>query len=505
MWCFRSLPSLVTSTLAIMRPSSGALRIQPLAPARSTLVRLTPRRLTAGTWAVGALVTAVIAFVPDVTFGFHSETGHLVLDSVDACVALLAAYLVYGRYLRYRRLQDLLLSQGLVMLALAGLVVTYVTEALTGSGPARIDVWLPLSVRIGGALVIVAAALAGERPAVDRPAARWLPLGSTVVAIVLLWLLRGTLPEALPQHAHPPSAQHPYFTGHWALLAAQAISAVCFLIGSIAFTRQAAQNNDQLLRWLGPGCALAGFARVNYLLYPSLYTDWLYAGDLLRTGCYLLLLIGASREIHQYWTAQATALLADERRRLAGELHDGVIQELTVIQNESFTLPDDDRTRQVLIGAAERALDEARSAVHTLTHPAHEPLQGLVRRAAEDAAYRHGVALEFTGDDSATARPDQHHALVRIVREAVSNAARHGRATSVSVELQRVSDRARLAVQDDGLGFDVAAAERGPGYGLTSMRERALNLPGSLDIASTPGQGSMVTVTWSLPTSGSES
>ena len=54
---------------------------------------------------------------------------------------------------------------------------------------------------------------------------------------------------------------------------------------------------DELLRWLGPACALLGFARVNYLLFPSLYSGWLYTGDLLRTAGYACLLVGAAREI----------------------------------------------------------------------------------------------------------------------------------------------------------------------------------------------------------------
>ena len=94
-------------------------------------------RLTIAAAALGAIVTVVIAATPSLTFGFRSPSGHLVLDSIDACVATLLAYLVYGRFLRYRRLQDLLLAQGLALLAVAGLVLSYVTEWVTGSTPAR--------------------------------------------------------------------------------------------------------------------------------------------------------------------------------------------------------------------------------------------------------------------------------------------------------------------------------------------------------------------------------
>ena len=52
---------------------------------------------------------------------------------------------------------------------------------------------------------------------------------------------------------------------------------------------------------VGIACALAAFARVNYVLFPSLYTEWFYTGDLLRFGSYLLFLVGAAREVEMYW------------------------------------------------------------------------------------------------------------------------------------------------------------------------------------------------------------
>ena len=79
------------------------------------------------------------------------------------------------------------------------------------------------------------------------------------------------------------------------------------------------------------------------MLFPSLYTDWLYTGDFLRTGAYLLLLIGAVSEIQHYWHVQAELAVLDDRRRLARELHDGVIQELAYIKSEGRALPEDFR------------------------------------------------------------------------------------------------------------------------------------------------------------------
>ena len=100
-------------------------------------------------------------------------------------------------------------------------------------------------------------------------------------------------------------------------------------------------------------------------------------------------------------------------------------------------------------------------------------------------------------DDSIDADSDQRHAILRITREAVSNAVRHGHAGRLCLRLSRDGERRRLTVQDDGDGFD-ALRSTGvrAGYGLISMRDRARGLPGSLEIDSELGRGSTVTLTW---------
>jgi signal transduction histidine kinase len=86
---------------------------------------------------------------------------------------------------------------------------------------------------------------------------------------------------------------------------------------------------------------------------------------------------------------------------------------------------------------------------------------------------------------------------MRITREAVSNAVRHGKAERVWVRLTQAGSERHLSIQDDGVGFDFPATEAaGVGYGLVSMRDRARSLPGSLRVESGPDAGSTVTVTW---------
>ncbi|MCK6208973.1 hypothetical protein KZX45_00250 [Georgenia sp. EYE_87] len=454
--------------------------------------------LTAGGWGVGLVVTAFILGTPYLVFGYHSPSLHLVLDTVDGCVALLLAYLLHGRFVRTNRLQDLLLAQGLFLLALAGLGLTLLLGALPTARPDTLNVWLPLSLRLLGALFVLASALAGDRRArpgfaVWRHAVPWLLL---IAAFGLLAPNHELLPPALAA-SPPPSAQRPVITGHALLLVSHGLAALCFGVASVAFAVHASRRHDELLRWVGPALALGAWARINYLLFPSLYSDWLYTGDLLRTGCYLLLLVGAGREIGEYWSSQAQAAVLEDRRRLARELHDGVVQELGYIRAEACGGLRDPGTADRILASADRALDEARGAIDALGHSVDEPLGAMLQRAARQVSERHGGRLETELDLSVTADAEQRHALVRITREAVSNALRHGRAQRVVLTVAGGERGQRLAVRDDGLGFDVEAARRqSRGYGLTSMHDRALALPGTLTIESRHGKGTEVSVRW---------
>jgi signal transduction histidine kinase len=453
--------------------------------------------LTAAAWGLGLVTTAVILGTPYLVFGYHTPSLHLVLDSVDACIAFLLAYLLYGRFTRSGRLQDLLLSHGLFLLGVAGLGLSLVLSLLDSVRPGTVDVWLPVTLRVVAALLIVGAALAGDRPASRRihSGARVAPWALLGLAFAAFWLLRDVLPTGIGQTA-PTSAQRPVIDGHPLLLIAQGLTAVCFLLASLLFMGQASRRRDELLFWLGPACALGGFARVNYVLFPSLYSDWIYTGDLLRTGCYVILLVGAAREIGRYWSAQARVAVLEDRRRLARELHDGVVQELGYIRAESHGISHDEGLRERILGAVDRGLDEARAAVDALGRSPDEPLGFVVHRAAQQVAERYGARVVVELDDTVEADQNQRHALVRITREAVSNAVRHGRAECIRIRVHRDPEGRRLVVHDDGRGFAVDLASGGSGYGITSMRERAEALPGSFQIRSEPGCGTQVGVTW---------
>jgi signal transduction histidine kinase len=193
-----------------------------------------------------------------------------------------------------------------------------------------------------------------------------------------------------------------------------------------------------------------------------------------------------------------------ERRRMAGEIHDGISQRIVslffhlsaaadAIPGSPGVAAEQVARAQELAGAA---LDETRSAIAGLRPPVLDDL-GL---AASLESLGHGFPTLDVRIDAAPLSMAEHAetAVYRTAQEAMQNAAKHADARSVRVRLYREQDRAVLEVTDDGTGFDLAAAPAagtpgGPtGFGLSGMRERAELLGGHLELTSTPGHGTTV-------------
>ena len=142
--------------------------------------------------------------------------------------------------------------------------------------------------------------------------------------------------------------------------------------------------------------------------------------------------------------------------------------------------------------AAERALDESRRAIAALTQPPDEYFDRALAQAAFEVANRVGTRLALELDPGVRVPARTQEQLIRIVREAVTNAARHGRAETVTVALTN-GDGLTLLIADDGLGFEPDATN-GLGFGLVSMTERARALGGELRVVSAPAGGTAVRV-----------
>jgi signal transduction histidine kinase len=436
----------------------------------------------------------LVVVLPFVRFAYRSPTTHVALETAATLIALLAAYLVFGRYRQSELASDLALVAALALLAAHNLFFLTLPAILEGTG--SFSTWAPVAGGLLGAAVLAGSALAPARRLRSPGRAAALTLGACAVALAVIGLLVFAFGEQLPRGIDPAlsPAARPYFAGHWGVLAAQLAGAALFAAAAAGFTLRAERTADGLMRWFAAASVLAAAARVNYFLFPSLYSEWVYTGDVLRLGFYLLLLAGAGLEIRAYWRRLADAATLEERRRLARELHDGVIQELALIdvQARELALAGGGSPVADLAAAAERALDESRRAVAALTRATDEPLPLALAKAAEEVAARAGARVKLTLAAAPNVSPEAYEALLRILREAVRNAVRHGGAGTVEVELSNELGL-RLRITDDGAGFDPEATRPG-GFGLVSMRDRARALGGEFRISSRPGAGCEVEI-----------
>ncbi|HTJ77237.1 MAG TPA: sensor histidine kinase [Acidimicrobiales bacterium] len=195
-----------------------------------------------------------------------------------------------------------------------------------------------------------------------------------------------------------------------------------------------------------------------------------------------------------------------ERRRLAGEIHDGISQRLVSLWYHLLAAEDaqgdPDRLRRELGVAkdlATQALSEARGAIAGLRPFVLDDL-GLA--PGLESLARSLTGLEVDVDvEPVSLPPHVEVALYRIAQEALQNVVKHAEASAVAVQLRAMDGEVRLVVSDDGRGFeeDPATAPAVHGYGLVGMRERAELIGATLTIASRPGTGTRLDVTVPLP------
>jgi signal transduction histidine kinase len=462
-------------------------------------MRLRPRYLTIAAADAAAVVTVVLSTIPAVQFAYQSAAVHATIETAAALIAALTAGLVVGRPRHTARAADALLVAGLVCVALAAVVFSVVPWSIIGGGAARITTWTTMIASIaGGALLALAAWMPPQR--LSRPnRAAVIALASAAVTVGAAAVVVVVLGQRLPLGIDPvlqKRLSNPHLGSAPSIAAAQAAVAVLYGIASVGFTRRAERMGDEFFAWLGASAIVAAFARVNYVLLPSLYTEWVYVGDLLRLAAFLILLVGAIREISRYQAEATQSAAAEERRRLARDIHDGLAQEIAFIGRNVDMLrepdPEDDLVERIEAAVA-RAKVESRRVIATLTAPHDRPLESALAEAAQDVAERHGASLDLRLARGIGVSPAASEALVRIACEAIANAARHSGDERVRVDLERSREGLVMRVVDRGRGFD-ATAPAPSGYGLVSMRERAEALGAKFRILSERNAGTRVEV-----------
>ena len=461
---------------------------------------LRTRSLTMVTATAAALVTVLVSVLPFIHFAYRRPSVHLALDTLASFVALFTAFLVLGRFRKSGALSDIVLVAALALFGFTNLFFSAVPAMLLDNPSEGFQTWAPIAGRLVGTVAFMSSPFLPDKRLRRPGRAAGNLLIASVVALAIIGVLAvvfgARLPTGIPRELSPETSGRPRVVGHPVVLVLQLATMLFFATASMGFTRRAERSGDELMRWFGAGAALGAFARLNYFLFPSLYSDYLYTGDLFRLGFYLMLLWGAGREISAYWRGLAEVAVLEERRRLARDLHDGLGQEVTFIWSQTRRFPERNaRQRFELVAtAAERAIDESRRAIAALIKPIDQPLDAAISETAHDIAGRLGVTVKTDLEEGVNVSPETREGILRIVREAVTNASRHGGAKVITVRLSR-NGGGCLRVQDDGIGFDITEARRNSrGFGLTSMTERAQGLGGSLLISSEPGAGTEIEV-----------
>nr|WP_222131607.1 sensor histidine kinase [Pseudonocardia sp. C8] len=231
------------------------------------------------------------------------------------------------------------------------------------------------------------------------------------------------------------------------------------------------------------------------VVFAALFTELVQREQRIRAE-----LAQAHAQLRDY-AAQAERLAtAQERNRLARDIHDGLGHALTVVQMQvkaarAVLAGDPGKADAVLAKAqqqSEDALAEVRRSVHALREPrATPPLPEALHALAEENSAT-GIPTTLTVTGTARPLPDEpREALYRAAQEGLTNVRKHARAGRADLLLDYTGDTVRVTVRDDGVGASDGAAT---GFGLVGLRERAAHLGGRLQVGTAPGQGCTVTM-----------
>jgi signal transduction histidine kinase len=200
----------------------------------------------------------------------------------------------------------------------------------------------------------------------------------------------------------------------------------------------------------------------------------------------------------------------EEKIHIGRDLHDGVIQSLYAA---GLTLESARQLASTKPEVSTQQIDSTLDLINRTIRDIRDYISGLsatkVRSNSISQALREVVAdlragrptdIEVNIDEATAAQlsDSQTSETIQIVREAVSNALRHGGAQHIIVQLTSADARAELDIRDDGTGFDDKNTSP-TGHGLANMRARALSTGGSFYLSSTPGHGTTIRINWAIP------
>jgi signal transduction histidine kinase len=406
----------------------------------------------------------------------------LVLQTVAAFAAGIIALLAGVRYSVEGRRLDLLLSTGFFV-ASASTAAFSILPALNGHPIHRPEAWAAVVGRLFSWVLIACAPFVRGR---SGPKA----LANTIVAALLLvflgWLALRSSASALP--ALDPNSDAPgLLTGSLAALA------LLNLLALVGFGKRFYERREDMDRWLGLGSTLMLFAALHYIFTPVQAASSVSQGDFLRLLGYGVLLVGAWRAIS---FAEFGRAVAEERARVAREIHDGLAQYLFAVSTHATMLEHGAPPKETIAKlkeAANAAQQEARFAILALSTAAGTaPFDAALRRYVEFLTADGSLEVDLEIDPSIRLAPDEQIEVFRIVQEGLANVRKHANARRAEVLIGMRAEERFVVVRDDGEGFDGQSAAAG--QGLKNIKARTESIEGGFTLTSRPGFGTALEV-----------
>jgi len=447
-------------------------------------------------WLVGELLlvallgsaTALFLTNPSLRSTYELPEGRLVLDTTVVLAATIVAILAGVRFSVEGRTLDLLLAAGFYV-AGVGTLAFGVIPVLGGDPQGPAEAWAALGSRVLAATLIALAPVVPARRIAARTRVLWAGVGILLAALVAMWLpLRG-FGARLSLLDPNGGGDRPF-----ELTITLSALALLALLAVLGFAIRYRSHGEDLDSWLALGATLTLFAELHYVLTPRLSTDFVSQGDFLRVLAYGLLLVGVWRAIS---FAEFGRAVAEERARVAREIHDGLAQYLFAVSTHASMLESGaplDQTLPKLKEAATAAQQEARFAVLALSSASgNAPFDAALRRYVEFLTADGALEVELDVDTAMLLAPDEQIEVFRIVQEGLANVRKHAGARRAEVKIGQRGTRRVVSVRDDGVGFD--GEEAAAGQGLKNMRRRAQSIDGGFSLRSRPGRGTALEVT----------